>query len=96
MRVIGLGLAAIFAVVAGCQKEQPVSESAKKPGPAQEAPAAKSAAPPSPEEPSVEVEVDHDEADDKGQGEPMDEVDDEPDKSGAADPPTESGEDPEE
>jgi len=105
MRVIGLGLAAIFAVVAGCQKEQPVSDSAKKLSPAQEAPAAKSAAPPNPEErpeePSVEVEVEHDEADDKGQGEPMDEVDDVSDKSasdkaGAADPPTESGEDPEE
>ena len=96
MRVIGLGLATVFAVVAGCQKEQPVSESGKKLSPAQEAPAAKIAAPPNPEVPSVEVEVEHDEADDKGQGEPMDEVDDESDKSGAADPPTESGEDPEE
>lgn len=100
MRVIGLGLAAIFAVVSGCQKEQPVSESAKKLSPAQEAPAAKLAAP-SPEEPSVAIDVEDDETDDKGHGEPMDEVDDVSDTSGsreptAEDPPPKSGEDPEE
>jgi hypothetical protein len=98
MRVIGLGLAAIVAVVGGCQKDQPVSESVRKPGPAQETPAAKLAAP-SPEEPGVAVDVEDDETDDNvaednGHGEPMDEVDDVSEKAGsrepaAADPPTE-------
>jgi hypothetical protein len=101
MRVIGLGLAAIFAVVSACQKDQPVSESAKKLSPARETPAAKLAAPSS-EEPSVAVDVEDDEAADNvaadnGHGEPMDEVDDVPDKAGspepeAADPPTEAEE----
>jgi hypothetical protein len=101
MRVIGFGLAAIFAVLTGCQKEQPVSESAKKLSPAREAPAAK-LADPSPEEPSVAVDVEEDEADDQGHGEPMDEVDDVSEgaarspKPVAADPATESGKAPEE
>jgi len=98
MRVIGLGFVACL-VAAGCQKEQPVTETAKKLSPAQETPAARAPAPSKIEEPTVAVEVEDDEADDKGQGEPMDEVDDVSDKAGAADPPsppTESGEDPEE
>jgi hypothetical protein len=98
MRVIGLGLAAIFAVVGGCQKEPPVSESARNPSPApgkvlspaQETPAAKLAAPSS-EEPSVAVNVEDDEAADNvaadnGHGEPMDEVDDVAHKAGSPEP----------
>jgi hypothetical protein len=98
MRVIGLGFVACW-VAAGCQREPPVTEIAKKLSPAVETSAAKAAAPSKTEEPTVAVDIEDDEADDKGQGEPMDEVDDVSDKAGAADPPsppTESGEDPEE
>lgn len=91
-----LGLAMALAVI-GCQKEQTTVESAKKLSPASSntAVATPAPAPPSADEPSVAVDVEDDEVDDKGLGEPMDEVDDVSDKAGAATPPSaEDGVDP--
>lgn len=91
MRIIGLSLV-VVAVLVGCKKEPPATESANKSTPV---PAA--AEPASADEPAVDVDVDDEALDDgRDQGEPMDEVD-EPshdlgDKAGAADLPDPPGE----
>ena len=92
-----LGLAMALAIV-GCQKEQSTSVSAQKLSPATAVTttvATPSSAPPTADEPSVAIDVEDDEVDDNGLGEPMDEVDDVSDKAGAADPSSaEDGTDP--
>lgn len=76
MRTIWMALFAVCAAV-GCKKE-PATETTKPLSPA--------SAPAAAEEPVVPVEVDDEEANDDGRGEPMDDVDDVSDRAGAAEP----------